>query len=134
MELTEQRGIGDVVVYGYLNATTVTQARHASLLNALGDYCRRHELRLAGTFTEWNNTCPAAFIGLLDVLALPGAYGVVIPATAHLGARPVAAERRKRLVELGTKLLIVRGGRRAPVSRMEAETESPDLPATGTGS
>ncbi|MFG3253245.1 hypothetical protein [Streptomyces sp. NPDC048172] len=128
MELTEQRGVGDVVVFGFLRATIASSARQQSLLAALRSYCHRHELLLSGTFTERSPHCRSAFTGLLDVLALPGVYGVVIPAPTHLGTRREATARRRRLAELGARVLFVRGERPSVVAPAEATSGQRSLP------
>lgn len=123
MELTEQRGVDNVMVYGFLRATVASPLRQQALLIALAHYCDRHELLLAGTFTERSRYCSAAFTGLLDALALPSAYGVVLPAPTHLGTRRLAEVRRKRLVAVGARLHFVRKERRTEVAGDELGVE-----------
>ncbi|MFI9231677.1 hypothetical protein [Streptomyces rimosus] len=96
-----------------------------ALTDALAEYCRDHELVLGGLFIERDRgTCTrtAAFTGLLDALALPDAYAVVLPAASHLGPRPIATERKRQITgSTGARLLLMRGGmaarRRAKPSR-----------------
>lgn len=115
--LTEHRPINGPVVYGFLHLAKATAGRGDALTAALTDYCRRHELLLGAVFTERISSDgnaldgsgrSVAFTGLLDVLALPDTYGVVLPAASHLGPRPVAAARRIRLAEAGTRVLLLR--------------------------
>ncbi|MFH8411446.1 hypothetical protein ACH4FX_42835 [Streptomyces sp. NPDC018019] len=113
--LTEHRPVSGPIVFGFLRLPKATAARRAALTNALEDYCRSHELVLSSVFTECagsSDALSAAFTGLLDALALPMAYGVVVPAASHLGPRPIAAERRRQITgSVGRRrLLIVRGG------------------------
>ncbi|MCQ4081959.1 hypothetical protein NGB36_15415 [Streptomyces sp. RB6PN25] len=113
--LTEHRPVNGPVVYGYLRLVKVSPAREIALAASLAEYCRKHELVLSGIFTERHagaGPMSPAFTGLLDVLALPDAYGVVLPATSHLGPKPIAAERRRRIEAAGARLLLVRGGRK----------------------
>ncbi|WP_258563013.1 SAM-dependent methyltransferase [Streptomyces phytophilus] len=95
--------------------TKVPKARVESLLRVLGDHRRRHEVRPAGACTRKIPPCPTAFPGLLDGLAPSCACLVVTPALAYQGLRPVAAKRQQRLVDLGARLLLVRGGHRKPL-------------------
>ncbi|WP_405003210.1 hypothetical protein [Kitasatospora purpeofusca] len=125
--LTEHRPFNGPVVYGFLHLVKTAAGRDSALTAALTEYCRQHELLLGAVFTE--RTAPdqdersAAFTGLLDVLALPDTYGVVLPAATHLGPRALATARRKRLAEAGTRVLLLR-----PPSRGR---KSPDQGATG---
>ncbi|TQF04583.1 hypothetical protein E6W39_23075 [Kitasatospora acidiphila] len=125
--LTEHRPLNGPVVYGFLHLVKASAGRGSALTAALTEYCRQHELLLGAIFTE--RTAPAqgersaAFVGLLDVLALPDTYGVVLPAASHLGPRAVATARRKRLAEADTRVLLLRPPGRA--------RESPDRGATG---
>ncbi|MGW1159279.1 hypothetical protein ACWD48_13855 [Streptomyces sp. NPDC002519] len=109
--LTEQRLVNGPVVYGFLRLVGVSQARQEALVGSLTEYCRSHELRLSGVFTDRDATsgpASAAFTGLLDVLALPGVYGVIAPAMSHLGPKAIAAERGRRIEVAGSRLLLVR--------------------------
>ncbi|SOE11626.1 hypothetical protein SAMN06272775_2617 [Streptomyces sp. 2323.1] len=108
--LTEHRRVSGPVVYGFLRLLRVSAARQGALMASLAEYCRSHELLLSGVFTERSAaTGSAAFTGLLDVLALPDTYGVVAPAASHLGTKPIAGERQKRIETAGARLLLVRG-------------------------
>ena len=81
---------------------------------SLADYCRKHELRLSGVFTDRDvrsRPASAAFTGLLDVLVLPGVYGVIAPAMSHLGPKAIAAERGRQIEVAGSRLLLVRRAR-----------------------
>ena len=110
--LTEHRPLNAPVVYGFLHLVKTPARRDSALTAALTEYCRQHELLLGAVFTE--RAAPdqgersAAFAGLLDVLALPDTYGLVLPAATHLGPRQVAAARRKRLADAGTRVLLIR--------------------------
>jgi len=102
------------VVYGYLRLTKTAAARHTALAETLAEYCRQHELTMCGVFTErgtgTSKEAPhAAFVGLLDVLALPETYGVVLPAVSHLGPKAIADEREKLIIAAGARLLLARG-------------------------
>ncbi|MFI5986988.1 hypothetical protein ACIBEA_39760 [Streptomyces sp. NPDC051555] len=115
--LTEHRGVSGPVVYGYLRLVRVSPARQVALSEALAEYCRQHELRLSGVFTdrEAGSGPSAAFTGLIDVLELPDTYGVVLPAASHLGPRGIAALKQARIAAVGARLLLVRGpGKRRP--------------------
>jgi hypothetical protein len=109
--LTEHRGVTGPIVYGYLRLVRVSAARREALAGSLAEYCRRHELLLSGVFTEHTNAAVTAFTGLLDLLVLPDAYGVVLPAASHLGPKAIAAERGRRIEATGARLLLVRGAR-----------------------
>ncbi|MEV4091092.1 hypothetical protein [Streptosporangium saharense] len=111
MHLTEQHHIPDSVVYGYLRLVKASEARQDALSQALAEYCRQHELLLAGVFTEREPTRvhrSPAFTGLLNVLAVPGVYGVVLPTLSHLGPRANARQRQRKITGLGTRLLLIR--------------------------
>ncbi|AGP57628.1 hypothetical protein [Streptomyces rapamycinicus] len=110
--LTEQRRVNGPVVYGFLRLVNVPEARQIALTASLVEYCRRHELLLSGVFTDRKATAgpiTTAFTGLLDVLALPGTYGVVLPAVSHLGPKAIATERERRIDTAVARLLLVRG-------------------------
>ncbi|MGW5864650.1 hypothetical protein ACWFRJ_21030 [Streptomyces sp. NPDC055239] len=114
--LTEHRPVSGPVVYGFLRLVRASQARQRALVASLAEYCRTHELQLSGVFTDRDaaaDATSAAFIGLLDVLALPDVYGVVAPAMSHLGPKAVAAERGRRIETVGSRLLLVRRSRTA---------------------
>ncbi|MGW0563787.1 hypothetical protein ACWDZ4_25040 [Streptomyces sp. NPDC003016] len=109
--ITEHREVGEVHVYGYLRHTAGSAARHAALIDSLAEYCLQHELSLHGVFTEreaTTNPLAPAFVGLLDVLALAGIYGVVVPSRSHLGPKGLAAERGHRIEKTGASLIVVR--------------------------
>ncbi|MFF7991697.1 hypothetical protein ACFZDG_18120 [Kitasatospora xanthocidica] len=109
--LTEHRDIPAPLVYGYLRLIGSGRERESALQASLLEYCRQHELQLWGVFTERENLGSrqsAAFTGLLDALVLPDAYGAVLPARAHFGPRPVAAQRRRQIAALGRRLLVIR--------------------------
>ncbi|MEV8399491.1 hypothetical protein ACWGCP_01090 [Streptomyces niveus] len=119
--LTEHRPVNGPVVYGYLRLVHASPARCAALSASLAEYCRQHELRLSGLFTE---RCEPpgetpAFSGLLDVLELPDVYGVVVPTASHLGPRTTAAEREQRIKRTGARLLVVRRNQRTPVAGLQ---------------
>ncbi|MFD5135666.1 hypothetical protein ACFWMX_05390 [Streptomyces sp. NPDC058378] len=123
--LTEHRPVRGPVVYGFLRLVRVSKARQQALMISLAEYCRNHELKLTGVFTEREaSTGPGspAFTGLLDVLALPDVYGVLAPAASHLGPRAIAAERVQRIEAVGSRLLLVRRPRPAhpPATSLKA--------------
>jgi len=110
--LNEHRPVHGPVVYGYLRLTKTADAWHTALAETLAEYCRQHELTMSGVFTERGTSTQApsaAFVALLDVLALPETYGVVVPAISHLGPRTTADERQKQIIAAGARLLLVRG-------------------------
>ncbi|MGW7196531.1 hypothetical protein [Streptomyces chryseus] len=111
--LTEHRGVGGPVVYGFQRLGRASRARQDTLHDALTEYCRRHELALHGVFTERTVGAErsAAFTGLLDVLELHGTYGVVLPALSHLGPKATAGPRQARITTSGARLLLVRSPR-----------------------
>ncbi|WP_250853030.1 hypothetical protein [Streptomyces rhizosphaericus] len=112
--LTEHRRVNGPVVYGFLRLVNVPEARQIALTATLAEYCRRHELLLSGVFTDRNATAgpiSPAFTGLLDVLALPGTYGVVLPSVSHLGPKAIATERENRIESAGPRLLLARRAR-----------------------
>ncbi|MDH6135145.1 hypothetical protein P3T37_004555 [Kitasatospora sp. MAA4] len=111
MELTEHRLIHGLVVYGFLRMAATAAARHRALSEVLAQYCTQHELTLCGVFTERESASAAksaAFAGLLDVLALPDTFGVVMPAASHLGPRAIAGERKMQIRAARARLLLIR--------------------------
>ncbi|MEV5509820.1 hypothetical protein [Streptomyces orinoci] len=116
--LTEHRRVSGPVVYGFLRLVNVSAAREVALKRSLVEYCRQHELSLSGVFTERVTTVnSAAFTGLMDALAVPGTYGVVLSSASHLGPRAIAAARGKRLAAAGARLLLVRKELPGPARR-----------------
>ncbi|MDX3313536.1 hypothetical protein P1S61_31620 [Streptomyces sp. ME08-AFT2] len=112
--LTELRSVSGPLVFGYLRHVTGGAARHTALTGCITEYCRRHELTLCGVFTDREPAVAfhsPAFVGLLDALELPDTYGTVIPALGHLGPRPVAAERKRRITATGARLITIRAAR-----------------------
>lgn len=78
--LTELRPVTGPRVFGYLRHIAGSAARHTALAGCLTEYCRSHELTLCGVFTDREPAVvirAPAFVGLLDVLELPDAYGVL---------------------------------------------------------
>ncbi|MFF0630297.1 hypothetical protein [Streptomyces sp. NPDC004296] len=112
--LTEQRKVSGPIVYGFLRLAGHSPARQQALTATVIEYCRTHELTLAGLFTERCASTAAAFTGLLQALQVPGSYGVVLPAPSHLGPKKIALERMRRLDAAGARLLLVRGTRQGP--------------------
>lgn len=110
--LTERRPAFGPYVYGYLKHGRDRPTRRLALAESLALYCSQHELTLCGVFTDADVTDrdigSAAFTGVLDVLALPDTYGLVIPARSHLGPRRVAAARVRQLIGLDVRLMVVR--------------------------
>ena len=108
--LTEHRPVNGPVVYGFLHLVNAPAGRAGALTAALTEYCRWHELLLGAVFTERvtptvtaldDSGSSAAFTSLIDVLALPDTYGVVLPAASHLGPKAIAAEREEAQSESG---------------------------------
>lgn len=62
---------------------------------------------VASAITRPAGTGP--FTGLLDALALPGSYAVVLPSLAHLGCSRTTAYRVGLIAETGARLMAVRG-------------------------
>ncbi|MFH9662968.1 hypothetical protein ACH4NF_33100 [Streptomyces sp. NPDC017248] len=115
--LTEHRAVAFPQVFGYLRLLIGGPARHAALVGCLSEYCRQHELRLCGVFTDRATTASVrtpAFIGLLDALELPDTYGTVVPALGHLGPKRLATERKRQITAVGARLLVVRATRTVP--------------------
>ncbi|MGK5641267.1 hypothetical protein ACSNOK_23565 [Streptomyces sp. URMC 126] len=107
--LTEHRRVSGPAVYGFLRLVNVPTAREEALKRSLVEYCRRHELSLSGVFAErLTAVTSAAFVGLMDALAVSGSYGVVLPSASHLGPRSMAAARGRHIEATGTRLLLVR--------------------------
>ncbi|WPB93052.1 hypothetical protein [Streptomyces malaysiensis] len=128
--LTEHRRVNGPVVYGFLRLVNVPEARQIALIASLAEYCRRHELLLSGVFTDRKATAgpiTPAFTGLLDVLTLPGTYGVVLPAVSHLGPKGIATERESRIDAAVARMLLVRGTRKP----RQAGHGRSNLPSTG---
>lgn len=136
--LTERHRVPGPNVYGFLRLTRVTRTRRRALSAVLDDYCRDHELNLAALFVEHppGGLYSSAFVGLLDTLALPDAYAVVIPSIGHLGPSRTAAERARiihdtgaRLVQVRTRVLF-RATHQRPPRRSRPAMEKAELPAT----
>ncbi|MFF9178159.1 hypothetical protein [Streptomyces sp. NPDC014793] len=109
--ITERRPVAFPQVFGYLRHVTGGLPRHAALVDCLTEYCDRHELALCGVFTERDSTVinrSPAFVGLLDLLELPDAYGAVVPALSHLGPKDLGTERKRQITASGARLLVVR--------------------------
>ncbi|MEV1248295.1 hypothetical protein ACIBO2_43035 [Nonomuraea sp. NPDC050022] len=126
--LTEQQDVDHPIVYGYLRLHRSTPERQAALTVTLAQYCDQHELRLCGIFTDRGTALvdAPAFAGLLDVLLLSGAYGVVLPTAHHLGEKHVAARQREQLNAIGARLLFVRGPLRTATFTADWDIHSPD--------
>ncbi|MCZ4102554.1 hypothetical protein [Streptomyces sp. H39-C1] len=117
--LTEHRGVNGPVVYGFLRLVKVSEPRHSALAVSLAEYCRQHELLLSAVFadrTASEGPGSAAFTGLLDVLALPDTYGVVLPAASHLGPRAISVERVRQIDRVGARILLLRQVAKAGLS------------------
>ena len=109
--ITERRPVAFPQVFGYLRHVTGGPPRHAALVDCLTEYCERHELALCGVFTERDSTVitrSPAFVGLLDALELPDAYGAVVPALSHLGPKGLGTERKRQITKAGARLIVVR--------------------------
>jgi hypothetical protein len=66
---------------------------------------------LCGVFTDRDATVivrSPAFVGLLDALELPDAYGAVVPALSHLGPKGLGTERKRQITAAGARLIVVR--------------------------
>ncbi|TDB98148.1 hypothetical protein E1267_39070 [Nonomuraea longispora] len=109
--LTEQHPVDGPIVYGYLRPRRSTPERYAALTVTLAQYCDQHELQLCDIFRdrEGKPGDDSAFTGLLDVLTLSSAYGVVLPTAGHLGEKHLAARRREQIGAIGVRLFLVRG-------------------------
>ena len=107
--ITEQREIPGPVVYGYLRLPSPNPARRAALARALRGYCDKHELVLAGVFTDSGDekAWTPGFAGLIDAILTGGSYGVVVPSLAHLGARQLAAQRLAAITGTGRRLMLM---------------------------
>lgn len=107
--ITEQRQVPGLLVYGYLRLASPSPGRRAALSRTLAGYCAQHELVLAAVFTDTGTDTLHApgFAGLLDAAAAGTSYGIVIPTTAHLGAKPIAGHRLAAIMGTGQRLMIV---------------------------
>ncbi|WP_394425792.1 hypothetical protein [Streptomyces sp. SGAir0957] len=136
--LTEHRQVDGPVVYGFLRLVGVPTARKAALTASLAEHCRVHELQLFGVFTDHDATSgaptSAAFAGLLDVLDLPDVYGVLTPAASHLGPKPMAADRRRRIEAAGARLFLVRHTRPALLCGSSRRLGPDSVRVSGAGS
>jgi hypothetical protein len=108
--LTERHPVPALDVYGFLRLTHTTRVRRRTLSAVLDQYCRAHELTLAALFIEHTpvDFYSPAFVGLLDTLALPEAYGVVVPSLNHLGPSSTAVKRARIIRSVGARLMQVR--------------------------
>lgn len=108
--LTERHPVPGPDVYGFLRLTRATRPRRRALSAVLDEYCQAHELKMAALFVEHapGDFYSPAFVGLLDTLTLPDAYGVVIPSIGHLGPSRTAAERARIILGVGARLMQVR--------------------------
>jgi hypothetical protein len=108
--LTERHSVPGPDVYGFLRLTQTTRGRRRVLSAVVDEYCRAHELTLAALFVEHApvDFFSPAFVGLLDTLALPEAYGVVVPSLGHLGPSRTAAKRARIIRGFGARLMPVR--------------------------
>lgn len=109
--VTEQRPVPGPVVYGYLRMPAPNQTRRAALSMALRGYCERHELTLAGVYTDNSGdaTWAPGFSSLLDAISATGGYGVLIPSATHLGTGQLAARRCAAITQAGRRLILIRG-------------------------
>jgi hypothetical protein len=109
--LTEHRPYEYPIVYGYLRLSARTMKRKAALRDVIAEYAQLHELSLCGMFVEHGGqeqVKPAAFTGLLDVLAMRGTYAVVVPSPWHVGRGEIARERKRLIARTGVRLIVVR--------------------------
>lgn len=87
-------------VFEYIRSSRFDPVKVARLTSKLAEYAEGEDLALAYVFTDNGVSSTAlvrpGFSVLLDSLARPDAYGVVIPAVHHLSWNP---EVRKRLAE-----------------------------------
>jgi DNA invertase Pin-like site-specific DNA recombinase len=76
------------VVYGYLRPETPDELEIAAWRKDMAHFCREAGYRLAGVFIDRGvpHDCVKrpGLGGLLDVLALPETYGLVVPGIEHL--------------------------------------------------
>ncbi|WP_235614591.1 hypothetical protein [Streptomyces ambofaciens] len=131
--ITERRSVACPQVFGHLRQVTGGPARHAALVGCLTEYCRQHELTLCGVFTDREAMVAVrspAFVGLLDALELPDAYGAVVPALGHLGPKHVVSERQRQIGATGTRLIVIRPFR-PTTERVPLIGVSPGLQAQG---
>ncbi len=108
--LTERQPVPRPDVYGFMRLTRTAPSRRRGLSAVLDEYCRAHEFRMAALFVEHapGDLYSPAFVGLLDTLALPDAYGVVVPSLRHLGPNRTAADRARIILGAGARLIQVR--------------------------
>jgi hypothetical protein len=119
--VTEQRPVPGLVVYGYLRIAAPNQTRRAALTRAMRGYCERHELALAGIYTDSSNDAAWApgFTGLLDIIGATRGYGVLIPSPAHLGTGHLADLRRAEITRTGRRLIMIRGSLNMATGRQD---------------
>lgn len=86
--LTEQRHVIGPRVFGFLHLVRVSRARQLALTAAITDYCRRHELTLAGVYMERCSSTPSAFTGMLDALTATRSHGSYFPPRRTSAPRP----------------------------------------------
>ena len=97
------------VVYGYMRLPSSNPARRAALARTLRGYCDKHELVLAGVFTDSGDekAWTPGFASLVDAILTDGSYGVVVPSLAHLGARQLATQRSAAITRTGRRLMLM---------------------------
>jgi DNA invertase Pin-like site-specific DNA recombinase len=105
-------------VFGYIRSSRFDLVKVARLTRELEEYAEREDLALAYVFTDNGVSSTAlvrpGFSVLLDSLAHPNAYGLVIPAVYHLSWKPeVRAILEERIREVGAVVWVMEGeGRR----------------------
>ena len=99
------------LVYGYLLAGTPDEIQIGLWRKEIGYFCRGHGYRLALVFVDrgvpHDHVTRPGFTGLLDVLALEGSHGVVVPNIEHLSTDNDVAAVLRRLVRHTASQLIV---------------------------
>lgn len=113
--LTEQQKVSWPIVCGYLRLAGLSTARQRALIAAVNQYCFDHELVLGGLFREDRASPDLAFTGLLQALTTRRAYGVIVPAAAHLGPKDLGLNRRQMIDDAGARLLLMTGARHLKV-------------------
>lgn len=112
--LTEQLHVTGPIVYGFLRLPAPNPARRNALARAMAHYCDQHELSLAAVFTDVASTsapdaaCTPGFVGLMDAIAAQPAYGILMPASGHLGGPDVRERRFGLLRATGLRLMFCR--------------------------